>query len=147
MYKTSLIVCMFVGFSPSKLFAYDFSSTEPFQCKENPELVGECFTVHGRVTAANGAPYLRLWIVGTNRMLGVSLEGEGVPDCALEHIKIDRSQVYGDFLLCPFTEDRPGWMRYACIESASNLVVERLGREPSETFAYFPEVRSCALNQ
>src|SRR5215213_3077779 len=41
-------------------------------CREQPSLVGKCFTVRGRLSLYNGAPTLRLWRAGTRRMLGVS---------------------------------------------------------------------------
>lgn len=146
MFINQWLVCLLLCLSAPKLFAYDLESTEPFLCKENPELVGECFTVHGRVGLSNGAHAFRLWVVGTKRMIAVSLEGEGVPGCVLEHISRGRARVFGDFLLCPFTEDRPGWMRLACIESAENLVVQPISSESPEPVAYFPEARSCELN-
>jgi len=41
-------------------------------CREHPRLIGNCFTVRGRLSIYNGAPALRLWRVGTRRVLGIS---------------------------------------------------------------------------
>src|SRR5437879_3200137 len=39
-------------------------------CKSDPDPVGACFTVHGRLFFANGGPP-RIWRIGTDRILGV----------------------------------------------------------------------------
>ena len=99
-------------------------------CRTHPMLVGRCFTLYGRLSVYNGAPALRLWKVGTRRMLGISeqrfaVEGyRNVP----EHIESQVNQdvdVFGDFLVCPFTRPRPGEMQLVCIEEGKNLVVRR----------------------
>lgn len=131
------------------LFSISFSNAnekiEQPLCQNNPDIVGECFVVHGRITAGNGTPSVRLWIIGTNRLLGVSAEGEGLPNCIIDNLTPDTSIVYGDFLVCPFAEDKPGVMRPACIESASNIVVEKIEYNPKSSVAIFPEQRSCDL--
>ena len=38
------------------------------------------------------------------------------------------TEVWGDFLVCPFTPQRPGEMQMICIESGKNIV-ERKRRE------------------
>src|ERR1700754_4715838 len=35
-----------------------------------------CRTVHGRISAANGNPSIRIWVVGTKRMLGVGSQDD-----------------------------------------------------------------------
>jgi hypothetical protein len=40
-------------------------------CKNNPELVGPCVKIHGRARIVNGGPQMRIWRIGTNRILGV----------------------------------------------------------------------------
>ena len=94
-------------------------------CKGNPELVEPCFTVHGRLFAANGTPSLRIWPIGTKRILGVHHDEEpwSVPGCLSPHIGFDKD-LYADFLLCPFTHERTGRMRFVCIESASRMLVQ-----------------------
>jgi len=96
-------------------------------CKSNPALVGACFTIHGRIMATNGTPGMRIWRVGTKRMLGVlPSEDEIVPEPLKKYFG-PMTNLYGDLLVCPFTEPRPGEMQMVCIEAASHLVVERYG--------------------
>lgn len=127
------------------LSAAGFESPVDSPCKGHPAVVGPCFTVHGRVSAGNGTPAIRLWPVGSHRLLGVSDEGENLPQCVSAHLS-DATVVFGDFLICPFAPDRPGVMRSACIESVSNLVVQeyRRDREPEVTI---PKVRGCRLGE
>jgi hypothetical protein len=94
-------------------------------CKNNPAVIGECFLIHGRISIYNGSPSVRIWQVGTNRLLGVlPSENEIMPDNVKKHLTLNTS-IYGDFLVCPLTEFKPGHMQMVCIESASNIVIER----------------------
>ena len=40
-------------------------------CKTNPNLVGGCFATRGRIQVANGSLNVRLWRVGTNRLVAI----------------------------------------------------------------------------
>jgi len=73
---------------------------------------------------------LRLWPVGTARMMGVS-DGPAINDAenhiypkAIRFTSGDET-IYGDFEVCPFTPKREGEMQFVCIESAKHLVVKR----------------------
>ena len=115
------------------LIAADFGAAaaqRPSRCRAHPDLVGRCRIVHGRLSVWNGTPSLRIWIVGTNRMLGLSewrlggTERDLLPanvQTALGEHPPDRD-VFGDFEVCPFTRSRPGWMQFVCVASARNLV-------------------------
>ncbi|HEY6806277.1 MAG TPA: hypothetical protein VI306_22045 [Pyrinomonadaceae bacterium] len=98
-------------------------------CREHPKLVGACFKVHGRLTVYNGAPALRLFRLGTKRVLGISeqrfaLAGyKNVPDEIKEKIDQDHDLI-GDYVVCPFTRERRGEMQLVCIESVANLQVK-----------------------
>ena len=99
-------------------------------CREHPQLIGKCFTVHGRLSTYNGNPAVRLWRVGTKRVLGVSDQRFGLP--GYRNIPEDlakqldgENEIIGDFLVCPFTRSRPGEMQLMCIESAKNVVVNK----------------------
>jgi len=77
----------------------------------------------------NGAPALRIWKIGTKRMLGVSeqrfaIDGvRNVPEDV--QTKIDQNKfLYGDFLVCPFTAPRANEMQLVCIESVTNLRIK-----------------------
>jgi hypothetical protein len=124
--------------------AHGFQSTVDASCKGNRAVVGACFKVHGRVSAGNGTPGIRLWPVGTRRLLGVSDEGENLPQCVSAHLTT-YTVVFGDFLVCPLAPDRPGVMRRACIESASHLVVHEYGSRDRKPAPIVPKIRSCRL--
>ena len=78
----------------------------------------------------NGAPALRIWRVGTRRVLGVSEQKfsvagyRNIPKEIEEQINQD-VEIFGDFLVCPFTRSRPGEMQLVCIDEARNLVVRK----------------------
>jgi hypothetical protein len=97
-------------------------------CKGNPALVGACYVIHGRATYGNGTPALRIWPVGTKRMLGVT-SGQFADDAedpiVPKNLRFDPSQrAYGDCEVCPFTVERPGHMQMVCVQSAKNLAVK-----------------------
>jgi hypothetical protein len=68
---------------------------------------------------------VRIWKVGTRRLLGVTARCQP-PECeplrsaardALdwEHV------VFADFVVCPFTRPRPGVMQMVCIDAATGV--------------------------
>jgi hypothetical protein len=100
-------------------------------CKFNPHLVGECYRVHGRAFATNGTPNLRIWQIGTDRILGVTGSGTAddakdaiAPDNLFRALDGDEHFVFGNFEVCPFTQEREGHMRMVCVERADKLVIE-----------------------
>jgi hypothetical protein len=97
-------------------------------CRTDPPPAAACFTTHGVLSAANGAPTFRIW--EKTRILGVhSVNGEttGIPPALLKLLLAtgDASDVRiaADYRVCPFTRRRPGWMQMVCIESASHMAV------------------------
>jgi hypothetical protein len=102
-------------------------------CHLHPQVVGACFPVHGRLSLYNGTPSVRLWKIGTNRMLGVSqgrfaLSGyQNLPE-TLEQKLSWENELYGDFVVCPFTPAKPGVMQLICIDSGAHLVVKERGK-------------------
>jgi len=100
-------------------------------CKGNPEQVSECFRIRGRLRIYNGTPSLRIWRVGTKRILGVSEAHAGIrrmPESLEEKVGFG-IDIFGDFEVCPFTPETPGEMQFVCIESASNLVIKDWNKE------------------
>lgn len=98
-------------------------------CREQPSLVGKCFMVRGRLSLYNGAPTIRLWRAGTRRMLGVSgsysqAGYSSIPE-ELEKRLGWETEVWGDFLVCPFTRRRAKEMQMICIEGGKNIVVRK----------------------
>ena len=99
-------------------------------CKGNPKIVAACYTVHGKATFGNGTPALRIWPVGTKRMLGVTAgpKAEDANNQAIApknfYIPNGAEAIYGDFEVCPFTRERKGYMQMVCVESASHIFVK-----------------------
>jgi hypothetical protein len=57
-------------------------------------------------------------------VLGVVEKDKALPENVEAALDADHF-VYADFDVCPFTESRPGFMQFVCVESASNLHVEK----------------------
>lgn len=100
-------------------------------CRDHPKLSGPCFKIRGRMAFYNGTPSLRIWPVGTNRILGISegrfyLEGyDNVPEELVRQLTTFDTVMFADFLVCPFTDDKPGVMRLICVESADNISIRK----------------------
>jgi hypothetical protein len=99
-------------------------------CSEHPQLVGRCFTVHGRLSIYNGSPALRIWKLGTRRVLGISDQRFSVAGYRNVPVDIERQinqdvAIFGDFLVCPFTRSKPREMQLVCIETGKNLVIRK----------------------
>ena len=98
-------------------------------CRAQPSLVGKCFRVRGRLSLYNGAPTFRLWRAGTKRMLGVSASyataGYSSIPAALEKQLDWETELWGTFLVCPFTQRRPQHMQMICIEAADHVVARK----------------------
>src|SRR5215203_2412366 len=107
-----------------------FPAPKEKSCREHPQLVGRCFTVYGRLSIYNGSPSLRIWKLGTRRMLGVSDQRFAV--AGYRNVPVDIQgqinhdvAIFGDFLVCPFTRPKPREMQLVCIEAATNLVIRK----------------------
>ena len=99
-------------------------------CKSRPDVVGKCFNVHGRLSVYNGTPSIRLWPIGTKRLLGVidPKDASNAPGPTILPLdiktKLDwNKDVLGDFMVCPLTRRQSGRMQTVCIESGKNLSV------------------------
>jgi hypothetical protein len=82
----------------------------------------EAFTIHGRLAYYNGNPTVRIWIIGTKRILGV--EECPLPD-SIENKLNFKNAIYGDFVVCPLTKYEPGVMQIVKVKSASHLVIKK----------------------
>jgi hypothetical protein len=91
--------------------------------------VGEPFLVHGRLSVYNGNPSCRIWIIGTNRILGIHETEEEcpIPPALFQILKEDINDrlIYADFVVSPLTEYREGVMQIVRVESAENVVVTK----------------------
>ena len=99
------------------------TSYEHRACKSDPDIMEACFTIHGRLNVWNGSPSLRIWPVGTRRIMGV-LDEYPLPG-ELDDYDLLNGAAWGDFEVCPFTKDRQGWMRMVCVESASKVTYKK----------------------
>jgi len=104
--------------------------TEASSCRTRPDVVGRCFNVHGRLSIYNGTPSIRLWPIGSKRMLGVldptdisSAPGPSVlPDDIKQKLDWNKD-VFGDFFVCPLSRRQPGRMQTICLDSGKHLNV------------------------
>ena len=104
------------------------------QCKNNADLVGQCFRLHGRAFFSNGTPDLRIWQVGTNRILGVTGHPQAddadtpiVPPNLLNALAGFDHFLFGDFEVCPLTPKQQGHMQMVCVERAEHLAIKPYG--------------------
>jgi len=92
-------------------------------CTHQGSFVDSCFTVHGRMGAANGSPSYRIWVISTGRLLGVP-QLCVLPPALDTLMGIDDKFVYADFVVRPLAKERAGWMRTVCVASASKIVTQ-----------------------
>lgn len=88
------------------------------------------FTLHGRLSVYNGWPLYRIWIIGTNRILGVTggdLKPSAMPE-KLEALMNWDIVVYADFHVTPLTGYKKGVMQMVRIDSVEDLVIYRGGK-------------------
>jgi hypothetical protein len=111
-----------------------------WECARRSGLSGPCFLLRGRMQPYNGgSPNIRIWPVGTTRLLGVEQDANetvNIPP-GLEHWLEFGTLIFADFTVCPLTEDKPGYMRIVCVESAQNIRVEHYpagGGRPEVTY-------------
>jgi len=86
------------------------------------------FTIHGRLHYYNGSGGMRIWIVGSKRMLEV-VEGSDESG-KINAIFSDGGgcfsrTIYGDFTVEPLRPDIKGAMRPVRIVKVKNVVIER----------------------
>ncbi len=95
-------------------------------CRHHKDLVGPCFTVHGRLAIrADGPPSCSIWVVGTKHHLGVSESHGCKMPSKLESLLTLDNAIFADFTVCPYTAERPREMQMVCISEVRNVVVGR----------------------
>jgi len=92
-----------------------------------------CYTIRGRLAMYNGNPTLRIWVVGTHRVLAVNFHGvNGVlsydlPDTLVrlltswEEETAWHKRIFGNFTVCPLEKYRSGWMQAVSVNAVSNI--------------------------
>jgi hypothetical protein len=119
-----LLISVFSGFGQTET-----NRKSLLPCRQQPNLVDECFYVRGRLSLYNGNPTFRLWRVGTRRILGVSDSYSqsgysNIPDEIKNQLNWE-NEIWADFLVCPFTRQKPKVMQFICIESGKNIVIRQ----------------------
>jgi hypothetical protein len=111
------------------IYSVAMASPNSGTCATDKRLSGPCFMIRGRLSLSNGNPSVRIWVVGTSRILGVS-EGRfppedysGLPQ-QLGSLKWDINY-FGDYTVCPFESDTPGVMRLVCVDSVEHLILRQ----------------------
>jgi hypothetical protein len=125
---------------PLALIAITLSTTSAPQpapkrrmaCK-TPENATTCYWTHGRLSVANGAPSIRLWKIGTHRILAIHSgpnykrgdnrenESPELPANVDWAFKSINTRIFADFQICPLEPEEAGTMQSVCIESAKNI--------------------------
>ena len=98
-----------------------------------PERTGECRILRGRAFLSNGTPSVRLWVIGTTRILGVhqqDLSFDDLPSALRQAWTTDGrpdwgKRIYGRFTVCALEPSRPGRMQEVRIVAAGDLRVRR----------------------
>lgn len=92
----------------------------------------ERFTIHGRLRGYNGGSPLRIWIVGSKRMLYVA--GEWTPALDLVNQVLGDGDgwftrdIFADFTVEPLAPDKKGQMRPVRIIGMKRVVVTKDGK-------------------
>ena len=129
-----LLLPLFLQWLTNSYGAAGSSGKKP--CRQHPQLSGPCYQIRGRLSVYNGAPALRIWPIGSNRLLGISAARfflpnyENIPADVLAQLATADSQMFADFVVCPFTQDLPGVMRLVCVDSAENILIRKRDYTP-----------------
>jgi uncharacterized protein involved in response to NO len=92
-----------------------------------------CQVVHGQMFLTNGTPSVRIAVIGTRRILGVTQQDQTmdqlpVPSTLLQRLMNPKANedlaIYSDFNVCAVTKSVPGVMQMVTVKSASHLVVK-----------------------
>jgi hypothetical protein len=90
-------------------------------CNGNAAVVGKCDRVHGRAFGTNGTPNLRIWQIGTDRILGVTGSGTAddgedaiAPDNLLRALNGSELQEIGEFTRENVLKWLKAWLRADC---------------------------------
>jgi len=126
----TLLILVFIFISQDSGATGNISETQKVlkACHSDPALVSGCFSFRGRLSYYNGSPTIRIWRVGTKRILGVTehLNTEGyvtIPENLLEKMNFE-TDMFADFVVCPYTKENPESMQFICVDSASKITLK-----------------------
>jgi len=108
------------------------AADKPAACRNSHAIVAPCFTVRGRLSIYEGGWNLRIWPLGSRRLLAV-VDGADVYDdqkivlpkaieVPLEKFSIG-VRIFADYRVCPLTRSEPEHMQHVCVVGASHVVV------------------------
>jgi hypothetical protein len=134
--KHIFLLCVLIS-TASVLVAYPGQTARRKIVCKTPENANHCYWTHGRLSLYNGGPpNLRLWKIGTHRLLGIySGPGFGPLDpgfteeddvelpANLSKYDYTKVSIFGDFEVCPLAPEQKRRMQPVCIESAKRLVI------------------------
>jgi hypothetical protein len=136
MLRTVLLLTTLIAFTLSATGSPQRLPKRKIACK-TAENGASCYWTHGRLAAYNGTPTMRLWKIGTKRILAIH-SGPGfkmgddhensepdMPENVERALKLFQNVVFADFEICPLEPEHPGVMQRVCIESAKNIVVDQ----------------------
>ena len=144
---TTLLCVAALPLSASALQPQPPAASSTTQCRHNPRVVAACFELHGRMSLWEGSPGVRIWHIGTTPMLGILPSEDPIMPSELNRYAAFGVRVYGNFEVCPFTQQKPGAMQMVCVQSVSHVVVQRLrnGDQPP-TITMLPGTYALAPN-
>ena len=96
----------------------------------NYEETNTTFKLHGRLMIFNGTPSFRIWIIGTNRILGVpggDTEPAEMPGKLEKLFTSTGIEIYADFEVTPLRKYKRGYMQDVRIDSVENLTIYKDG--------------------
>jgi hypothetical protein len=126
------------------------TGTRKIPCK-TAESASLCYWTHGRLSVYNGNPSLRIWKIGTRRIVGVfngpshfpprTIADDESPDlpvnleraCEADHRRWKKSGVryyefpviFADLEVCPLEPEKKDEMQAVCVESAKNIFLQK----------------------
>lgn len=107
--------------------------SEELACAKNENVIAECQELRGRIKLYDSPPQVRMWIVGTERLLGVHPEQSPILPKKVKQYLRPNVAVFADFTVCPFTREKPDLMQMVCVESAEHLKIETYNEEGNVT--------------
>ena len=127
--KLTIIIIGILLLLTSSVIGGSHFAPAPESCRSRSDVAGKCFKVHGRLSVYNGTPSIRLWPIGTKRLLGIidPTDPSNAPGPTVLPVEIKNKldwdkDVLGEFLVCPLTHQQPSKMQTVCIESGKNLI-------------------------
>jgi hypothetical protein len=89
-------------------------------CGSAATFVGPCSHFRGRISLANGGYPLKIWPVGTQRLLAIDLDRCQLPG-NVQRLVGELKDIYADLTVRPLTKPVPGVMQKVCLATATKV--------------------------